>query len=518
MESDQRLPDGFIIQSETRSYRIEKVLGQGGFGITYLASFEEEKEQEVEIINKISGNIGEIRKKEIRVVKFKDTYHVAVKEFFMKENCSRDGSTGLVSFSNSNIREILDAYKEKARKEAQILSRFNHPNIVPVLEIFEANNTVYSVMDFVDGTDIRAFINRNGKIEQDKVLKYSLQICSALKEVHGKRILHLDIKPSNIMIDSNDNAKLMDFGISKQYNSSGEATSSTPVAKSAGYAPIEQYSSTTSGVLQRFHPQTDIYSLGATIYAMLTGEQPLEATLRYHEKIKSPVEANPLVERQINDVVLKAMSMAISDRYQTAEAMEKALETITGLDRNGETAIDDPAGEELLWNEALYPSGKHIAEAKKRIAELSNKKKINLKPLFIAAGCVAAIFILFMAIGLFSGKPDNKAEYYEYVQKGDSESNRGNHEAALDAYTSALDIDNSDNGLKSKINSEKKTLFEYYALRAKEAYAINDPAYYPVVLSDCKKALSYMDSEEIKIIKREVESKMTSPNLYIKRK
>ncbi|MDR1763253.1 MAG: serine/threonine protein kinase [Dysgonamonadaceae bacterium] len=501
----QELQNGYILRGETRDYRIERKLGQGGFGITYLATFEEESEQEVEVVKNIRGNIGNIQTKEKQKVKFKNTYKVAIKEFFMRDSSHRDGATGVVSFGSTNANEMLESYKNKARKEAKILSRFNNPNIVTVLEIFEANNTVYFVMEYIEGKDLREILNTTGKLEQEKVLDYALQICNALIDVHEQKILHLDIKPSNIMIDGNGRAMLMDFGISKQYDKHGDATSDTPVARSAGYAPIEQYSNSTSGFLQRFHPESDTYSLGATLYAMLTGECPLEATLRFGEPLKEPKYIVSSIYQKLNDTVMKAMNMEVLKRFQTAREFKAALEKIKEGSGSGETIPD-----KTKKTPSQPPTGTTPVEKQSLLPEKSSGSG-KLKYLWIALGSVAAIFLILLLIGVFAGNGEptiDREKYNELVTAGDDMHSIGNSEAALEAYENAFAIDDSEYSLQLKIKAEKNALFNTYFDKAKALFATDDSDFYQGVIDNCNKALLYGDNDEIRQLKEKAENKL----------
>lgn len=236
LKKNQPLQDG--------KYTINECLGQGGFGITYLAE---------------QTNLG--RK-------------VAIKEFFLKEHCNRDAETLHVTIPSQGSREMVNRFKENFLKEARTIAGLSHPNIVKIYDVFEENGTAYFVMDYIDSGDLKT-LTEGGPLLEDIAARYISQISDALEYLHGKNILHLDIKPSNILINKNQEAILIDFGISKRYDGGGDETSSTPVGISKGYAPLEQYN---EGV-KKFAPSTDIYSLGATIYKLVTGQVPPEAAL-----------------------------------------------------------------------------------------------------------------------------------------------------------------------------------------------------------------------------------------------
>ena len=285
---------------QSGKYKIESKIGKGGFGITYRAQWSTE----------VTGPMG----------KMNTTVPVAIKEFFFEEYCSREAGSSAVTITSATGREFFEKFKNKLKKEAYILSRLQHPNIVKVLDVFEENNTAYIVMAFVEGLSLKELIQRNGKLDEGTVLKYAGQLCDALEEIHRNKILHLDIKPGNVLIDKNDNVQLIDFGISKQYNELHVETSTTPIGMSKGFAPFEQY----SGV-KEFTPATDIYSLGATLYNMLTGQIPTESIRRIDESLEPVSYFNTQVSADTDKAIMKAMSMKRNDRQQSVEELKKDL-------------------------------------------------------------------------------------------------------------------------------------------------------------------------------------------------
>ena len=222
-------------------YRIERMLGQGGFGITYLA----------------------------RNTMF--DVNVAIKEFFMRDENERDGLTVTVPTSVTK-RTLFEGQKEKFKKEAKRMFGIKCEHIVAVHDLFEENGTVYYVMDYVDGKNLSERLKCTGKPLPEKEVREILpQILDALKTVHNAGIWHLDLKPANIMVDKTGNVKLIDFGASKQLNTQkGGATTSTAVSYTNGYAPREQMEQS----YDKFGPWTDIYALGATLYNLLTNRRP----------------------------------------------------------------------------------------------------------------------------------------------------------------------------------------------------------------------------------------------------
>ena len=223
-------------------YRIVRMLGSGGFGITYLGT-----------------QTGLER-------------NIVIKEFFMTDYCLRDEYSNLITVPTVSNVEFVERFKDKFLKEARHIAQLKHPNIVNIIDVFEENGTAYYVMDFIEGGSLVEKVQREGSLPENVAKRYILQIADALNYIHQRYMNHLDVKPGNIMLSRNDNAILIDFGLAKQYDSqTGHQTSTTPVGISHGYAPMEQYK---EGGVSEFSPETDIYSLGATLYYLLTGARP----------------------------------------------------------------------------------------------------------------------------------------------------------------------------------------------------------------------------------------------------
>ena len=263
----QQLPKNTLLQGG--KYRIEKVLGQGGFGITYLAT--------QELLDR----------------------KVCIKEFFFKNSCSRT-STGKVALGTVGNMDLVERFLNKFIKEARTISKLEHPNIIRILDIFMENGTAYYVMDFIEGESLEDIVNSRGALPEHEAIGYIKQVANALDYLHQRKINHLDVKPANIMIRKKDNiAILIDFGVSKQYDERGEQTSTTPVGISHGYASMEQYN---VGGVGTFSPQTDIYSLGATLYKLLTGNTPPQAIEIFNDGFP---ELPSSISQSIADVIKK---------------------------------------------------------------------------------------------------------------------------------------------------------------------------------------------------------------------
>ena len=195
------LPAGSVINGGSgQTYQIGAPLGQGGFGITYLATMK----------TSIGGNLGNMETE----------INVTIKEFYMRDVNGRNGNEVTCSSKGG----LFENYKTKFIKEARNLSKLDHPNIIKVLELFESNNTCYYVMEYCEkGSLDSKILSTKGKgLCEEETLRYAKQICEALRYMHSKKMLHLDLKPGNIVLNVKDDAVLIDFGLSKQFDENGD--------------------------------------------------------------------------------------------------------------------------------------------------------------------------------------------------------------------------------------------------------------------------------------------------------
>ncbi|MDE7081594.1 MAG: serine/threonine protein kinase [Muribaculaceae bacterium] len=322
----QQLSKGSRLQGG--KYIIERVLGQGGFGITYLA-------------------IHSILEK-----------YVAIKEFFPKDFCERDGQTSQITLGNANTAELVAKLKDKFIKEAKNISKLNHPNIVSIHDIFEENGTAYYLMDFIDGVSLHDKIKSYGPMCEVEAVGYIREIGSAIGYMHTKSMNHLDVKPANIMLRESDNTPiLIDFGLAKQYDSTGEQTSTTPIGISHGFAPIEQY---RPGGVSTFTPQTDIYALGATLYNLLSGQVPPH----YSEILEDGLPELPVsVSQQSVDAITHAMELNKNRRPASIKLFLNDLPTSINVMSNDEGEICHDSYEEAIPVIDVTPKGQDMPSA-----------------------------------------------------------------------------------------------------------------------------------------------------------
>lgn len=288
MTSTQLQP-GTVIHGTHNDYRIERVLGQGSFGITYVANV------------RLKGRLGAIE----------STATVAIKEFFLRDVSSRNG---LRVFSVSDSTLCSD-YRRDFLREAQNLSRLDNDHIVKVLETIEENDTVYYVMEYLSGGNLDQHILSHGKLSCREALDIAIQIGEALKCMHAQHMLHLDLKPLNVMRGEDGHIVLIDFGLSKCFGADGQPESSTRIGQgTTGYAPIEQHSFKKA---DGFMPTLDIYALGATLFKMLTGSVPPEASVVLNEGLPVDELSSAGVPPAVIALVERAMQPLRRMRHQT---------------------------------------------------------------------------------------------------------------------------------------------------------------------------------------------------------
>lgn len=288
MSNTRCLKPGVILKER---YKIEEVIGAGGFGITYRAW------------DPLLQS------------------YVAIKEYYPSGIATRSADSSKVCVPVGQEQREYHRGKIRFLKEAQDVARFqSEPNIVSIYDYLEENDTAYMVMEYLHGCTLKQYIREHGgRLDTDHILHICLSVLDALAVVHKAGMIHRDISPENIFICEDLTVKLIDFGAAKQVYLDGEQTMS--VVLKPGYAPPEQYAKK-----DKQGPWTDIYALGATLYFAATGEKPEESFGRVLEDTIKPVcEVNPEIPRAMSQVIMRAMSVKIENRYQTVEAMREAL-------------------------------------------------------------------------------------------------------------------------------------------------------------------------------------------------
>lgn len=325
MTSTQLQP-GTVIHGTHNDYRIERVLGQGSFGITYVANV------------RLKGRLGAIE----------STAMVAIKEFFLRDVSSRNG---LRVFSVSDSTLCSD-YRRDFLREAQNLSRLDNDHIVKVLETIEENNTVYYVMEYLSGGNLDQHILSHGKLSCREALDIAIQIGEALKCMHAQHMLHLDLKPLNVMRGEDGHIVLIDFGLSKCFGADGQPESSTRIGQgTTGYAPIEQHSFKKA---DGFMPTLDIYALGATLFKMLTGCVPPEASVVLNEGLPVDELSSAGVPPAVIALVERAMQPLRRMRHQTvgefvdeAQRLLASAPSSVGRPASPSADVPTPVGEAI---------------------------------------------------------------------------------------------------------------------------------------------------------------------------
>lgn len=320
-------------------YTIEKVLGQGGFGITYLG-------------------IDELHEKK-----------VAIKEFFPQGIVTRNIEyEDAVTVTFVGEKDNYNKGKEKFLKEARIMARFSKDEgIVKAQDFFEINNTAYIVMEYLEGITLKQYLRENERIEPEELLELFVPLIESLDEIHSQGLIHRDISPDNIMVLLGGKIKLMDFGAVRDYTDFGEKSLS--LILKPGYAPPEQYQ--THGVQG---PWTDIYALCATMYKCLTGENPPDAIERVmDDNLKEISEFGIPVSKQMEETIIKGMSISARNRYQN---IEEFCEDLYVLSEETLTLEEEESKvEETLIEEDMKTFSQEAEEEKKYV--LHNPKIEN---------------------------------------------------------------------------------------------------------------------------------------------
>lgn len=474
------LKKGTIINNR---YEILRYISSGGFGITY------------EAIDKAFNA------------------RVAIKELYIKEICNREADSLTVSINETNEPTFV-THRRKFIEEARRLHKLSHPNIVKVSDVIETNGTAYFVMDYIDGKPLSRI---DVPITESMARHYIDHILDALEHVHSNGVLHLDIKPGNIMIDNSGKAILIDFGASKVFgDSDGNSLSlSTSLAYTPGYAPLEQMSVKT---IKDLGPYSDIYALGATLYYILTGEKPLlpgeilenDGVLPHIEKLSYEMQcaitqATKVVRTtRLNtiDQFRRALKGEIIDvkaeerrrkeaeeerRRKEEEERRKATATVI-------TVIPKKIDETKLANNGSSNT-KTVATDKPTYNEASEDKHQKLSKISIAAVLVALITIISLA-------------GYRYLQ---DQSNEDSFSTPINNYNEKKETTvKKSSGKKSTNNNENEFFIDSTATESKAPTEIKTDST-PVVVNDTPTSSDSPQQETKVEVKKEVKPKSVAP-------
>lgn len=279
------LPIGTILRSKSFEYRLQGVLGQGGFGITYVA-----------IGHRLDPNIDF------------PPFKCAIKEHFFRESSRRHPSTLDVAYDSAAEKSILTSrtdFVDEARRINRICN--DQPCIINVGEVFEAHNTAYYVMEYIEGMSLRKYVaNHGGRLTDQEMIDVMVPVIWAMSYLHENRMTHLDIKPDNVIVSYDSEGALrpvlIDFGLAKQYGDDGNPLSRVNLlACSDGFSPVEQY----NGILS-FTPQADVYAIGATMLFCITGQNPPKA-----DAINTPESLERLIPEGTDEAVSRIIKAAM---------------------------------------------------------------------------------------------------------------------------------------------------------------------------------------------------------------
>ncbi|HWP97501.1 MAG TPA: protein kinase [Syntrophomonadaceae bacterium] len=314
-DSGQHLEPGTILRGK---YLLGRVLGQGGFGITYLAW-------------DLDLNI-----------------KLAIKEYLPRDFATRgSGDTRISIYTSGDSQAFFNQGRDKFLEEARILARFEgHPNIVSVRDFFRENDTAYFVMNYIEGLTFKEYLQeQGGRLDFNKTLQVMMPVMDALEEIHKTGLLHRDISPDNIFITEKGIVKVLDFGAARQ--ALGEHSKSLSVILKPGYAPEEQYRSKG-----KQGPWTDVYATGATFYRALTGQIPPEALDRMAEDtLLPPTQMGAVLPEAAEGALLKALSVQAGLRFQAMKEFQQALAS----NWKGPEAVIGSAAQAAPAEKALEP-------------------------------------------------------------------------------------------------------------------------------------------------------------------
>ncbi len=361
-EAPQHLPPGTILHEK---YLLGRVLGHGGFGITYLA-------WDLNLDMKL-----------------------AIKEYMPRDFATRSTGHTMVSVFSGSLNSHFEHGLNKFLDEAKTLAQYNnHPGIVGVRDFFRENGTAYLVMYYLEGVDFKQYLEmQGGKVPYQTALMIMMPVMDALREVHRSETLHRDISPDNIYITAEGQVKVLDFGAAR--HAITEFSKSISVILKPGYAPEEQYRSKG-----KQGPWTDVYATAATFYRAIAGHVPPESLDRLEEDaIIPPSKLGVDIPAKAEDALMKALSVKAADRFQSMDEFQQEL-----LENLHETA---PVTTKAKENNNIEPVKQETTKAAVTPHQKSTNKKGISKWVWIGGGAAAAILLfvgIFAATILFGAK------------------------------------------------------------------------------------------------------------------
>ena len=294
-EDPRWLPKGTILNGR---YEVHRVIGAGGFGITY------------------------------KVWDSKSSVFKAVKEYFQQGVVNRIPGTTEVIISAPKRKEEFEYGRERLLNEARMVAKFQSPSIVHVDDYFEENNTSYMVMEYLESKTLEEYIiDKKSVLDPEQTVDIGVRICEALEEINKAGVIHRDIAPDNIFVDDDGNVKIIDFGSARL---SKEDIDDRLIVLKPGFAPPEQYEKIDPNN-DKQQAWTDVYALGATLYLCVTGQVPSESSDRKADfdtdtdRVRYPKELNPNLPDFLNNTIMTAMAINIHERFQNASELKAAL-------------------------------------------------------------------------------------------------------------------------------------------------------------------------------------------------
>ena len=415
MDSQRVLQEGELVQW----YRVEQILGRGGFGVTYLAT---------------DTNLD---------------HKVAIKEYMPTLDVERLADNSIVPVDDS-FRDRFDNGVGNFLREARTLVKFRHPNIVRVMTVFEANNTAYLVMEYEEGEEFKACVKRGACQDENTLKSLFIRIVDGLDQVHQYGFLHRDIKPVNLIIRNDGTPVLLDFGAAR--STDGEAGAHTAYV-SAGYTPIEQYQ---EGQNFEVGPWTDIYSLGATLYFAIGGETPVGPTSRLAAMIrKTPDPLPPASEvgagrysQSFLDAIDWALSFKPADRPQNLSDWRTALSAGESVDQSRDQSLapefDQQPEQRPEQRPEQQPAQKHEQQTELLAKKTAQKQRPAAKPQTMASlGRWAAVAFSLAVVSVAGAKVyqtyDSRKAITNLLDQADQRFETGNYvNGAVPLYREVL--------------------------------------------------------------------------------